>query len=144
MDHAAVYLGWYSRPVQGPMARDDFRFVPGAIAVHIHSFSAGSLRDAHADWAAPLLAHGAAATMGNVYEPYLALTPHLDVFADRLRNGFTFAESAYASKPVLSWMTTFVGDPLYRPFQNVDEAAETGSKPRQRVRCLPRRRARVV
>ncbi len=129
MDHPAVYLGWYSGSVEGPMARDDFRFVPGAIAVHIHSFSAGTLRDAHADWAAPLLAHGAAATMGNVYEPYLTLTPHLDVFADRLRNGFTFAESAYASEPVLSWMTTFVGDPLYRPFQNVDEAAETGEKP---------------
>jgi uncharacterized protein (TIGR03790 family) len=120
MDHTAVYLGWYSASVQGPMARDDFRFVPGAIAVHIHSFSAATLRDPRANWAGPLLAHGAAATLGNVYEPYLDLTPHLDVFADRLRNGFTFAESAYASMPVLSWMTTFVGDPLYRPFGDAD------------------------
>jgi hypothetical protein len=103
------------------MARDDFRFVPGAIAVHIHSFSAATLRDPRANWAAPLLAHGAAATLGNVYEPFLALTPHLDLFVDRLRNGFNFAESAYASEPVLSWMTTFVGDPLYRPFGEIDE-----------------------
>ena len=118
MGHVAMYLGWYAGTVEGPMARDDFRFVPGAIAVHIHSFSAATLRDAHSGWAGPLVAHGAAATLGNVYEPYLMLTPNLDVFTDRLRNGFNFAESAYASVSVLSWMTTFVGDPLYRPFQD--------------------------
>jgi uncharacterized protein (TIGR03790 family) len=129
MAHTAIYLGWYSASVEGPMARDDFRFEPGAIAVHIHSFSAATLRDPAANWAAPLLARGAAATLGNVYEPYLALTPNLDVFVDRLRNGFNFAESAYAAEPVLSWMTTFVGDPLYRPFQNTDQAAESGAKP---------------
>jgi len=121
MDHAAIYLGWYSGAVEGPMARDDFRFEPGAIAVHIHSFSASTLRDPRAGWAGPLLTHGAAATIGNVYEPYLDLTPHLDVLADRLRNGFNFAESAYACEPVLSWMTTFVGDPLYRPFPDAGQ-----------------------
>ena len=30
--------------------------------------------------------------------------------------GFTFGEAAYACQPVLSWQTTVVGDPLYRPF----------------------------
>ncbi|HEX4086358.1 MAG TPA: TIGR03790 family protein [Chthoniobacteraceae bacterium] len=129
MTHAAVYLGWYSSSVEGPMAQPDFRFVPGAVAVHIHSFSASTLRDFHAGWAGPLVAHGAAVTLGNVYEPYLALTPNLDIFVDRLRNGMTFAESAYASQPVLSWMTTFVGDPLYRPFQNTGASAESGEKP---------------
>jgi uncharacterized protein (TIGR03790 family) len=132
MDHAAVYLGWYAGSVEGPMAREDFQFVPGAIAVHIHSFSAATLRDPRANWAAPLLAHGAAATLGNVYEPYLALTPHLDVFVDRLRNGLNFAESAYASEPVLSWMTTFVGDPLYRPFPEIDEDA-SGSRAKPEI-----------
>jgi len=112
------------------MAREDFRFEPGAIAVHIHSFSAATLRDARANWAAPLLAHGAAATLGNVYEPYLDLTPHLDVFIDRLRNGFNFAESAYASEPMISWMETNVGDPLYRPFPDADQPAlQSGLKP---------------
>jgi hypothetical protein len=129
MTHAAVYLGWYAGTVEGPMARADFRFEPGAIAVHIHSFSAATLRDPKANWAAPLLARGAAATMGNVYEPYLGLTPNLDIFTDRLRNGLNFAESAYASEPVLSWMTTFVGDPLYRPFQDGVEPPANGSKP---------------
>jgi hypothetical protein len=128
MEHAAIYLGWYTGSVQGPMAKEDFRFVPGAIAVHIHSFSAATLRDPHADWAAPLLAHGASATLGNVYEPYLGLTTNLDFFADRLRNGFNFAESAYAAQPVLSWMATFVGDPLYRPFQDGIDAGDSAEK----------------
>lgn len=117
MRHAAVYFGWYAGDANGPLARDDFRFEKGAVAVHIHSFSAESLRNPRQHWAAPLLAHGAAATLGNVYEPYLTLTPHLDIFNARLLAGYTFAESAYASTPVLSWMTTFIGDPLYRPFR---------------------------
>ena len=28
----------------------------------------------------------------------------------------TFGDAAYYAEPVLSWQTTFVGDPLYRPF----------------------------
>jgi uncharacterized protein (TIGR03790 family) len=113
---AALYYGWYNANVSGPFARPDFHFVPGAIAVHIHSFSADTLRNANAGWVAPLMAKGAAASIGNVYEPYLQLTPHLDIFNDRLLHGFTFAESVYMSVRVLSWMTAMVGDPLYRPF----------------------------
>jgi hypothetical protein len=30
--------------------------------------------------------------------------------------GWTFGEAVYAALPVLSWQTTVVGDPLYRPF----------------------------
>ncbi len=90
--------------------------MPGAVAVHIHSFSASTLHDEKANWAGPLLAKGAAATIGNVYEPYLQLTAHLDVFNDRLLHGFTFAESAYMSVQALSWMSVMVGDPLYRPY----------------------------
>ena len=119
--NVALYFGWYSERAGGPFARDDFRFAKGAVAVHIHSSSAVSLRNPHEYWAAPLLDRGAAATLGNVYEPYLALTPNLDVFNARLLAGFTFAESAYASERVVSWMTTFVGDPLYRPFRAVSE-----------------------
>lgn len=116
MREAALYLGWYSESVNGPIARPNFRFNRGAIACHIHSSSAATLRNPAANWAAPLLARGAAATMGNVYEPYLTLTPNLDVFEERLRHGLTFAEAAYASMRTLSWMATIVGDPLYRPF----------------------------
>ena len=113
---AALYYGWYEWGATGAMAAPDLAFRRGAVAVHIHSFSAATLRNPSANWVAPLLARGAAASLGNVYEPYLDLTAHLDVFNERLLAGFTLAESAYASMKVLSWMGVVVGDPLYRPF----------------------------
>ena len=116
MTNCAVYYGWYAGNVTGPFTRPDFRFAPGAIAVHIHSFSASTLRDPNANWVGPLITKGAAASLGNVYEPYLQLTSRLDTFNDRLLHGFTFAESAYMATPALSWMTVMVGDPLYRPY----------------------------
>lgn len=113
---AAVYYGWYSETIDGPFASPDFRFRPGAIAVHIHSFSASTLRSSVQNWAGPLVMRGASITLGNVYEPYLGLTIHLDIFQDRLMAGLTFAESIYSAANVLSWMTVAVGDPLYRPY----------------------------
>jgi uncharacterized protein (TIGR03790 family) len=112
----ALYFGWYADRIAGPFTQFDFQFARGAVAVHIHSFSASTLRDAQANWAGPLVAKGAAATIGNVYEPYLQLTAHLNMFSDRLLHGFTFAESAYMSIQSLSWMSVMVGDPLYRPY----------------------------
>lgn len=128
MRNAAVYLGWYSGDVSGALASPGFRFVRGAVAVHIHSFSAATVRDPSQHWVGPLLFAGAAATLGNVYEPYLSLTPHLDILHERLRAGFTFAESAYMAQRYLSWMTTFVGDPLYRPFKGAEMLDEKPAK----------------
>ena len=129
MYNAALYYGWYAENVCGPFLRPDFRFNRGAIACHIHSFSAETLRDPTKKWAAPLLSLGATAVLGNVFEPYLTLTANLDIFHERLRDGFTFAESAYASVRFVSWMNTFIGDPLYRPFKVVQEVqADAGGK----------------
>jgi hypothetical protein len=119
MRHAAIYLGWYAEQAAGPFVREGFRFTPGAVAMHLHSFSSVTLRDPKANWCGPLLAAGAAATLGNVAEPFLGLTPQPDIFEQRLREGFTFAEAAYMSQRALSWMTTMVGDPIYRPFVNL-------------------------
>jgi uncharacterized protein (TIGR03790 family) len=113
---AAVYFGWYAGDVNGPFARQDFRFQPGAVAVHLHSYSANTLRSTTNNWCGPLIARGAAATLGNVYEPYLSLTANLDIFQDRLMSGLTLAESAYMSMRALSWMGVVIGDPLYRPY----------------------------
>ncbi len=118
MSDCALYYGWYAGGVTGPFTDPGFAFARGAVAVHIHSFSANTLRAADANWVAPLLAKGAVASLGNVYEPFLQLTAHLDIFNDRLLHGFTFAESAYMSVRVLSWMDVAVGDPLYRPYAN--------------------------
>src|ERR1017187_375596 len=116
MTDAAIYAGWYSERVVGPFRRPDFRFQTGAVAYHLHSSSGAAVRTRTAFWVGPLLAKGAAATMGNVYEPYLSLTPHIDMFFKRLLAGAPFLEAGYYSEAGLSWQTTFDGDPLYRPF----------------------------
>lgn len=130
MTEAALYFGWYSEQPAGPFTRAGFHFQRGAVACHIHSFSATSVRDPFKWWVGPLIDKGADAVLGNVYEPYLALTTHLDLFAERLLNGFTLVESAYAAQPGLSWMNTVVGDPLYRPalaWENLDADLDEAS-----------------
>ena len=121
MTRAALYYGWYTPNVSGPFLRPDFRFPRGAIAVHIHSYSAQTLRNPQANWCGPLIAAGAAATFGSVYEPYLLFTPQIDIFNDRLLSGFTFAEAAWMAQRVTSWQTTMIGDPLYRPFKFIND-----------------------
>jgi len=117
MEHAALYFGWYTQHITGPLKDPSFRFMPGALAYHIHSSSARLLRTPDAYWAGPLIARGAAVTMGAVAEPFLRYMPHLGLFSDRLCRGFTLGESAYMALPVLSWQITVIGDPLYCPFR---------------------------
>jgi uncharacterized protein (TIGR03790 family) len=117
MSHIAIYAGWYRENVAGPFTLPEVEFMPGTFAYHLHSFSAASLRTPDHNWVGPLLAKGATCTMGCVDEPYLGGTPEVGIFTGRwLYFGFTFGEAAYASQPLLSWQTTVVGDPLYRPF----------------------------
>jgi uncharacterized protein (TIGR03790 family) len=127
MTDAILYFGWYSDQPAGVFLDKNLKFRPGAIAVHIHSLSGATVRKSDRNWVGPLIRCGVAATLGNVYEPFLELTPALDVFHDRLLTGMTFAESAYASLPCISWMTTIVGDPLYRPFPTQPEAERTSN-----------------
>lgn len=117
VSHVAFYAGWYTQNVDGPWARKKVEFMPGAFAYHLHSFSAATLRSDKENWVGPLLARGATISMGSVDEPYLGGTPDITAFAARLVfNAFTFGEAAYSCQNVLSWQTTVVGDPLYRPF----------------------------
>jgi uncharacterized protein (TIGR03790 family) len=116
-NQVAIYMGWYTGTADGPWITPPNRFVPGAIAYHLHSFSASTVRSATANWVGPLISHGADATMGMVYEPFLVMTPCEDIFTRRMLQGDYFAEAAYASERALSWMLTVVGDPLYRPFR---------------------------
>ncbi len=116
MSQIAIYAGWYANDADGPFALPKVEFMPGAFAYHLHSFSATTLRSTTQGWCGPLLAKGATCTMGCVYEPYLSFTPNVAAFLERFANGFTFAEAAWAAQPVLSWQTTVIGDPLYRPY----------------------------
>jgi uncharacterized protein (TIGR03790 family) len=117
MSQIAIYCGWYDGDVSGPFTLPQVEFMPGAFAYHLHSFSAETLRSTTQRWCGPLLAKGATCTMGCVYEPYLSGTPNVTAFLARwMANDFTFGEAAWAAQPVLSWQTTVIGDPLYRPF----------------------------
>ena len=112
----ALYAGWYDQVLSGPFTQATVEFMPGAFAYHLYSFSARTIRDA-SSWVGTLLQKGATCTMGMVDEPYLALTPDIQSFVARFTiGGFSFGEAAYASQNCLSWQTTVVGDPLYRPF----------------------------
>lgn len=117
MSQIAIYAGWYDAGVSGPFTRPAVEFMPGAIAYHLHSFSAATIRDPNLNWVGPLLALGATATLGAVDEPYLSGTPDIALFLSRLiYSGFSFGEAAWASQNSLSWQNLAVGDPLYRPF----------------------------
>jgi uncharacterized protein (TIGR03790 family) len=135
MSQIALYAGWYDGAVSGPFTRPKVEFMPGAFAYHLQSFSAQSLRTTTKSWCGPLLAAGATATMGSIDEPYLEGTPNVGLFFARWLSGFTFGEAAYDSQQSLSWQTTVVGDPLYRPF---------GQDPRALHEALLRRHSKLI
>jgi uncharacterized protein (TIGR03790 family) len=117
MSHIAFYAGWYEPEPSGPFLAPKMEFMPGAFAYHLHSQNAYTIRSTNRAWVGPLLAKGATCTFGSVNEPYLSGTTDIGTFAARwLISGFTFGEAAYAAQNCLSWQTTVIGDPLYRPF----------------------------
>jgi uncharacterized protein (TIGR03790 family) len=117
MSQIAIYAGWYTGDADGPFAQPVVEFMPGAFAYHLHSYSAATIRSTTRSWCGPLLAKGATCTMGCVDEPSIQFTPNVAAFLARWAlNRFTFGEAAWAAQPALSWQTTVIGDPLYRPF----------------------------
>lgn len=115
-DAPALYFGWYAWDVNGPFIEPGFRFPPGAVALHLHSFSATTLNETHHGWTGPLVALGVTATVGNVFEPYLEFTHSPPILARALLRGDNWGDAVYTSVRALSWETMAIGDPLYRPF----------------------------
>jgi uncharacterized protein (TIGR03790 family) len=113
---AALYCGWYS------LAKyvDAFDWKPGAVAYHLASGEAETLHMPDSQvWCKRMIEDGVAATMGPVYEPYLAAFPRPEQFFGLLLQGeLTLVECYYRTLPYNSWMMTLIGDPLYRPFVN--------------------------
>lgn len=120
MSDAAMYFGWYDRNVSGPFLNPAFRFRKGAVAMHLHSYSAQQLRDPKMNWSGPLLERGAAVTIGNVFEPYLHMTHDFGIMHQRLMSGFSWVEACWMSIRSVSWQGVVLGDPLYRPFGHLD------------------------
>ncbi|HEU5081682.1 MAG TPA: TIGR03790 family protein [Opitutaceae bacterium] len=115
-DAPALYFGWYATDLNGPFAASDLAFPPGAVALHLHSFSATTLESPKKGWTGPLVARGVTATVGNVNEPYLEFTHQPQVIVRVLLEGGTWGDAAYRSLRALSWQAFAIGDPLYRPF----------------------------
>ncbi|MDF1660781.1 MAG: TIGR03790 family protein [Planctomycetota bacterium] len=107
------YYGWYAGS-QKPKGTVQFR--TGSIAIHLHSFSAATIRNPKRNWVAPLLQWGATATYGTVYEPLTVGFPYENVFWDRLAQGWSFGQAGQVANQLLSWQAVFVGDPLYTPY----------------------------
>ena len=107
------YLGWSGNRYRPGV----FRWRPGAVAVHVNSFSAKSVRQPGSCWVAGALADGLTCTIGAVEEPLSAGLNAIDHLYRYLHSGYTWAESAYMSIRFHSWQTVVIGDPLYRPFR---------------------------
>ncbi|MGQ0636161.1 MAG: TIGR03790 family protein [Planctomycetaceae bacterium] len=124
---AAVYCGWYS------LAKyvDAFDWRPGAVAYHMASGEAQTLRRAGSEvWCKRLLEDGVAATVGPTYEPYLAAFPRpLDFFPLLLSGKYPLAEVYARTCPHTSWVMVLVGDPLYNPFKNNPQFDEQNLPP---------------
>ena len=110
----ALYAGWYSHA----NFVDCCKFVPGAVAWHLASSEAVSLRRKDTKlWCRNLLEKGAAATLGPVAEPYTVGFPKPAEFFGFLATGkYTLAETYARTVMLTSWMGVLVGDPLYNPF----------------------------
>lgn len=130
---AALYCGWYSL---GKYV-DAFRWKPGAVAYHLASIEAQTLREPDSTvWCKSMLERGVCATLGPVYEPYLIAFPlPEEFFACLLTGKRTLVECYYRTSLYNSWVMVLVGDPLYRPF-----AVNPPLKPED----LPDRLRRVV
>ena len=115
-DAPAFYLGWYKQTPSGRFALPRVKLASGAIALHLHSFSADSLRKPESNWAALLVRQGAGLTSGNVYEPFLGFTMRPDFLVNGLMHGKCAGEAAWFATPVVSWQGTILGDPFYKPF----------------------------
>ena len=123
-DAPAFYFGWYAGDLNGPLAVAGFIFPPGAVALHIHSFSAQTLRSVTQGWSGPLVARGVTATVGNVFEPFLPFTHRPNLLLRALSQGKNFGDAVYYALPALSWQAVAIGDPLYRPFKVTLEEQE--------------------
>jgi uncharacterized protein (TIGR03790 family) len=123
----ALYCGWYSLANYVPCCK----FVKGAVAYHIASSEAVSLRNASSkQWCKCLLEDGVAATLGPVAEPYTIGFPKPAEFFGCLATGeYTLVECYHRTALFTSWMTVLVGDPLYKPFGKTPKLKPDQVKP---------------
>jgi len=92
-------------------------YLPGAIAETYVSTSARSFEtppNYGQSLVADLIAEGITAVKGYVYEPYSNAMSDASILLPMYVDGYTVAESYYASSYFLGWMDVVIGDPKFR------------------------------
>jgi uncharacterized protein (TIGR03790 family) len=112
---AALYCGWYALGNY----RDSFQWKKGAVAFHVASTEASTLRNSASNvWCKRMIEKGVAATLGPVKEPYLVSFPLPDQFFPLLMSGrMPLLEVYFRTLPHRSWRQIIIGDPLYNPIE---------------------------
>ena len=116
---------WYGGRLE---AARPFRFAPGAVACHVHSFSADTVRASDRNWVGPLLAHGATVAIGTVYEPLTAGFPTAPLFWRLFLEGAAVGDALTRANRYTSWMAVYVGDPLYAPYAPAVRAGQAARR----------------
>jgi uncharacterized protein (TIGR03790 family) len=131
------YASWGSNDIArsrdlGGIRDLGFKFLPGAIVTEYVSSNGRTFAEPPADWrisdyrrpftrfagtpqslSADFVRQGATGVSGNVYEPYLHLTPRPEIlFPAYVLQGRTLGEAYWMSIPAVSWMSIVIGDPL--------------------------------
>jgi len=122
----ALYCGWYA--LQNYV--DCCKFVRGAVAWHLASLEAVSLRNPGKQWAGNILRDGAAATLGPVAEPYtLGFPKPAEFFGFLVTGEYTLVECYARTTLLTSWTMTLIGDPLYNPFKKTPKLKSADVQP---------------
>ena len=123
----AFYIGWYKLRSYD----DAFTFKPGAIGYHMASAEAITVHGrGERGWCKNALAHGIAATLGSVGEPYLDAFPEPARFTTLLLTGqYSLAEVYYLTSRYVSWRMVLFGDPLYNPMRGRSRATVNSQTP---------------
>ena len=132
----ALYCGWYALMNYTECCK----FVPGAVAWHLASMEAQSLRNPGKQWAGNILRDGAAATLGPVAEPYTIGFPKPAEFFGFLVTGeFTLVECYARTTLLTSWTMTLIGDPLYNPYKGSPKlkSSDVYPSPQKAARLFP-------
>jgi uncharacterized protein (TIGR03790 family) len=132
----ALYCGWYALQNYSECCK----FVPGAVAWHLASLEAVSLRNPGKQWAGNILRDGAAATLGPVAEPYTIGFPKPAEFFGFLATGeFTLVECYARTTLLTSWTMTLIGDPLYNPYKGSPKlkSSDIQPSPQKAMRIFP-------
>ncbi|RJP62152.1 MAG: TIGR03790 family protein [Candidatus Auribacter fodinae] len=112
-DHTLFYYGWYN-PRGFTTNGGHFQWQPGSIGTHLYSGGAHPFDLRFDEWCPGMVVAGVSGTQGSVAEGYTLAYSEAYYMLLYMLHGFSYAEAAYASNIVISWVQVFIGDPLLR------------------------------